>query len=743
MKNIIKILLLFIVICLSAVAFSACTDSDAGNTYSLVYIAEEGGRIDGIDNQSVLKGESGTEVVAVADDGYEFVQWSDGVTSQSRIDRNVISDINVTARFKKVKFFTITYTSDKGGRIEGLALQTVKRGEDGQKVVAVPDEGYKFVKWSDGLTECERTEKEVKTNFWVKAVFEKKVYTVTYNLIYGGWLLDGQKQYDESITVNVEHGSDSITVTAKPYFYHVFMGWSDGLTTEERTDTNITSDMTITAYFGCEAKYYVNNEVGGRIEGSLEQTVRAKEKFEEVKAVPADGYIFTGWSDLKAENSRQDTATYSLEKVAYFEPIKKTFKYDYGALVAPLENTVTLNRDNLQSLQFVIPAMAGYDFCGWFTDKAYTTKVVNEDGVYMLGYRSFALETDILYAKWQASGEQGLKNSVLLVFLDEIDATIFSTVAGKDIEVKHKLTGVEYELCSQIAVKMPQYLNEWFKDFECDVKFEVDSYYTTILINEESVDGGTAEGNTWYDIEADKIPEVFTSGLDKKYISILTTENFEEYEPPWLLHNNAGGAIRKYGAVFMDSLISGILSNNISLHTVIDEMKNGDLDEYYTQGFLLTYLHEFTHTCELYYKLNEIIEYHRALTYNSRHDNDYSNRNRLNTTKLYLLNKAQAEDNGEFGGIPAEFWKHETLLPVAYSCSSVRGKIMINGEIGSTVSPWAAAKYVAYGSDLTVEAVPDEGKKFVRWSDGVTTAIRVDTNIITYFNVEAIFVEDK
>ena len=46
--------------------------------------------------------------------------------------------------------------------------------------------------------------------------------------------------------------------------------------------------------------------------------------------------------------------------VAYFEPIEKTFRYDYGELAAPLENTVTLNRNNLQAAQFAVPSMTGW-----------------------------------------------------------------------------------------------------------------------------------------------------------------------------------------------------------------------------------------------------------------------------------------------------------------------------------------------------------------------------------------------
>lgn len=159
MKNIFKILLLIIVVCLGAVVFSACTGCKENKTFSLIYTAGEGGSIEGDVCQTVHNGESGTEVVAVAGDGFEFVQWSDGVTTQSRTDKNVSHDINVTARFAKAEYFTITYDAGEGGSIEGLTQQTVKSGESGQEVTAVPNEGYRFVKWSDGKTLPKRQDK--------------------------------------------------------------------------------------------------------------------------------------------------------------------------------------------------------------------------------------------------------------------------------------------------------------------------------------------------------------------------------------------------------------------------------------------------------------------------------------------------------------------------------------------------------------------------------------------------------
>ena len=69
------------------------------NTFTLSYSAGAGGSITGETSQTVLYGDNGTEVTAVPDEGYEFVRWSDGVTTATRTDSNVTSDITVTAEF--------------------------------------------------------------------------------------------------------------------------------------------------------------------------------------------------------------------------------------------------------------------------------------------------------------------------------------------------------------------------------------------------------------------------------------------------------------------------------------------------------------------------------------------------------------------------------------------------------------------------------------------------------------------
>lgn len=104
----------------------------------------------------VAKGYDSEEVEAVPWFGYSFVGWSDGVETAKRIDRNIQADMEVFAIFEPIEL-TFKYIATEGGRIEGKAEQAVfgsyKNTED---VTAVPENGYKFVGWSDGYTESER-----------------------------------------------------------------------------------------------------------------------------------------------------------------------------------------------------------------------------------------------------------------------------------------------------------------------------------------------------------------------------------------------------------------------------------------------------------------------------------------------------------------------------------------------------------------------------------------------------------
>ncbi len=67
----------------------------------------------------------------------------------------------------------VTYAVDEGGYIEGEADQLVEPGGSTTPVVAVPEDGWIFVGWDDGLSELERYETNVTVEMYFVAVFEE------------------------------------------------------------------------------------------------------------------------------------------------------------------------------------------------------------------------------------------------------------------------------------------------------------------------------------------------------------------------------------------------------------------------------------------------------------------------------------------------------------------------------------------------------------------------------------------
>ncbi len=72
----------------------------------------------------------------------------------------------MTASFA-VDTFTLTYVAGPNGTITGAASQTVAYGAAGTLVTAMPNVGYHFVSWSDGVLTAARTDTNVTANLAV------------------------------------------------------------------------------------------------------------------------------------------------------------------------------------------------------------------------------------------------------------------------------------------------------------------------------------------------------------------------------------------------------------------------------------------------------------------------------------------------------------------------------------------------------------------------------------------------
>ena len=199
---------------------------------------EEGGMVSGggkyAENEDV-------ELVAEAHDGFEFIQWADGVKEAKRTVK-VTKDETFTAQFKKLEsFFTITVVSENEEMGTVMGGGTFKEGEQAS-FGAIAKDGYEFVQWSDGNTDNPRTITVTKDETFT-AQFKKKEapsFTITVvseneemgTVMGGGTFKEGEQA--------------SFAAIAKDGYE--FVQWSDGNTDNPRTII-VEKDETFTAQF--------------------------------------------------------------------------------------------------------------------------------------------------------------------------------------------------------------------------------------------------------------------------------------------------------------------------------------------------------------------------------------------------------------------------------------------------------------------------------------------------------------
>ena len=212
--------------------------------YTITVSSEDGGSVssEGGDYQE------GTQVTLTAtpDEGYEFSGWSDGNTEATRVI-TASEDLTLTATFSELEYsYQLTVTSTEGGSISSEGGEYNEGTE--VTITATPDEGYRFLGWSDGNTE-ESITITLSEDTSIEAVFELiPVYTVTVTSTEGGSVSTEGGEYEEGTEV---------TITATPDEGYRFIGWSNS-STEESITITLSEDTTLEAIFEKEIIYFEN-----------------------------------------------------------------------------------------------------------------------------------------------------------------------------------------------------------------------------------------------------------------------------------------------------------------------------------------------------------------------------------------------------------------------------------------------------------------------------------------------------
>lgn len=215
--------------------------------YTLTYLTDPLGILQGETVQSVPYLGDGTPVTAVAYEGYHFDSWSDGITTNPRVDLNVTGDITVTAHYA-INTHTITASAGPNGTISPSGSVTVDEGSS-QLFSIVPNTGYKILDVRvDGASIGTVSFYEfvnVTQNHTINATFQIKSYTLTYLSGPGGMLLGDSIQL-------VQYGSNGTPVEAVPNPGYIFTGWSDGIDSNPRTDLDVSANLTVMAGFSAD-----------------------------------------------------------------------------------------------------------------------------------------------------------------------------------------------------------------------------------------------------------------------------------------------------------------------------------------------------------------------------------------------------------------------------------------------------------------------------------------------------------
>ena len=199
-------------------------------------------------------------------------------------------------------------------------------------IAANPTDCNRFKQWSDGNTDNPRT-LTLTRDITLTAEFEApKYYTVK---IYGDMLSGIYEQeeycstywidfyYNSSLQLTMREGT-SISVR-EDGGCGTFLGWSDGVTDNERTIT-ITSDTTISSRFDV-ATYSVSitADEGGYLEnGNIEfEFNECNRDWIYTCAYAYDGYYFAGWSDGNTSQCIDIYPDTDINLVAQFAPKKQ------------------------------------------------------------------------------------------------------------------------------------------------------------------------------------------------------------------------------------------------------------------------------------------------------------------------------------------------------------------------------------------------------------------------------------
>lgn len=280
---------------------------------------------------TTIIGNWSTSIEAQPNEGYELYEWSDGYdATELRRYVNFDSDTAIMAVFKP--FCYITMAASEGGRVQINGAKAYDKAKKAYQcsygaevtIKANPNDGYRFVKWSDGDMSVTRTfivtkDLSLTAEFAeAGAPLDKYAVQILSNDIQLGEVSQLSGTYTEG---------DKLTITASPNEGALFTEWSDGNKEATRVIT-VSSDTILIAYFEYRrVTLTIKASAGGSVNAEEVNGTYNYGTIVSISAKADEHYHFVGWSDGNEASERMITLKEDMVLTATFAKQQYTITF--------------------------------------------------------------------------------------------------------------------------------------------------------------------------------------------------------------------------------------------------------------------------------------------------------------------------------------------------------------------------------------------------------------------------------